>query len=137
MIRARSWSPTLPACRCSPARPFQAEAERESLRQLFRTGRYADLTAELTAVNGGVRLDFAVAPTYYVNKVIVDGLPDPPSASAATSALRLMLGDNFRESLMAQALDRLQQTIQDEGLYQAKLSYTLRRAPPRTRWTSP
>src|ERR1700675_126646 len=76
-----------------PGQSFSAEAERESLRQLFRTGRYADLTAELTSVEGGVRLDFAVEPTYYVNKVAISGLPDPPSASAALSSLRLNLGE--------------------------------------------
>ncbi len=108
-----------------PGQPFSAEAERESLRQLFRTGRYADLVAELTPVEGGVRLDFAVAPAYYVNKVVISGLPDPPSESAATSALQLMLGESFRESEMSPALDRLRQIIDEEGLYTAKLSYTL------------
>ena len=108
-----------------PGQTFSVEAERESLRQLFRTGRYSDLTAELTSVEGGVRLDFAVEPTYYVNKVAISGLPDPPSASSALSSLRLNLGENFRESEMPAALDRLHQTLEDEGLYQAKLSYTL------------
>jgi outer membrane protein assembly complex protein YaeT len=108
-----------------PGQPYSAAAERESLRQLYRTGRYADLVAELTPVEGGVRLDFAVAPTYYVNKVAVLGLPDPPSPSAAASALRLNLGEGFRESAMAPALDRLRQTIEDEGLYNTKLSYKL------------
>ena len=108
-----------------PGQPFSAEAERESLRQLFRTGRYADLVAELTPVEGGVRLDFAVAPAYYVNKVVISGLPDPPSESAATSALQLMLGESFRESEMSPALDRLRQILDEEGLYTANLSYTL------------
>src|ERR1041385_7606494 len=74
-----------------PGETFSAEAERESFRQLYHTGRYADLTAELTSVEGGVRLDFAVEPTYYVNKVKITGLPDPPSPSAALAALRLVL----------------------------------------------
>ena len=112
-----------------PGQAFSAEAERESLRQLFRTGRYADLAAELTSVEGGVRLDFVIVPTYYVNKVVVSGLPEPPSASAAMSALGLSLGESFRESAMAPALDRLRQALLDEGLYQAKLSYTLSPRP--------
>jgi outer membrane protein insertion porin family len=108
-----------------PGQPFSAQAERDSLRQLYRTGRYADLTAKLAAVDGGVRLDFAASPTYYVNKVVVNGLPDPPSASAATSALRLSLGDSFRESAMPAAIDRLRQIIDDEGLYNTQLTYML------------
>ena len=112
-----------------PGQAFSSEAGRESLRQLFRTGRYADLTAELAPVEGGVRLDFVVQPNYYVNKVLVAGLPEPPSASAAVSALRLGLGESFRESAIAPALDRLRQTLEDEGLYQARLSYELSPRP--------
>ena len=112
-----------------PGQPFSSEAARASLRQLFASGRYADLTAELAPVEGGVRLDFVVQPNYYVNKVAITGLPEPPSASAAVSALRLGLGEIFRESLMAPALDRLRQTLEDEGLYQAKLSYELSPRP--------
>src|SRR3990172_8718396 len=100
-----------------PGQAFSSEAGRESLRQLFRTGRYADLTAELAPVEGGVRLDFVVQPNYYVNKVLVAGLPEPPSASAAVSALRLGLGEIFRESAMAPALDRLRQTLEEDGRY--------------------
>src|SRR6478672_2517336 len=36
---------------------FSVDAESASLRELFRTGRFADLRAELTDVPGGVRLD--------------------------------------------------------------------------------
>lgn len=108
-----------------PGQPFAAETQRECLRQLFRTGRYADLTAELTPVEGGVLLDFVVESNYFVNKVVVTGLPEPPTSSAAVSAMRLGLGQVFRESTLLQALERLRQTLQDEGLYQAKLSYEL------------
>src|SRR3954465_9129850 len=109
--------------------PFSMEAERESLRQLFRTGRYNDLTARITPVDGGVRLDFLAIPTYYINKVIVNGLPAPPSNSAVLSALRLNLGESFRETEMPAALERLQQTLEDEGLYETKLLYTLTPRP--------
>ena len=112
-----------------PGQTFSAQAERDSLRQLFRTGQYADLTAEITPAEDGVRLDFAVELTYYVGTVAISGLPEPPTASAALSALRLNLGEPFRESEMSSALDRLRQTLEDEGLYQAKLSYTLSPKP--------
>src|ERR1700728_4092334 len=40
-----------------PGQSFSLDAERQTLRELFRTGRYADLRAVLTPVAGGVRLD--------------------------------------------------------------------------------
>jgi outer membrane protein insertion porin family len=114
-----------PGLPLQPGQTFSAETERESFRQLFHMGRYADLTAELTEVEGGVRLDFVVTPAYYVNRIVVSGLPDPPSESAATSALGLTLGQQFRESAMAPALDRLEQLVEGEGLYNARLTYKL------------
>src|SRR5437879_10332816 len=39
--------------------------------------------------------------------------------------MRLGLGEPFRESDMTAALDRLKSALEDEGLYQAKLTYHL------------
>ncbi len=108
-----------------PGQPFSLDAERDSLRQLFRTGRYAEIVAQTAPVEGGVRLDFVVQRNFYVNAVRVMGLKEPPSESVAQSSMRLALGDIFRESAMPAALDRLRRTLQDEGLYEAKVSYEL------------
>jgi outer membrane protein assembly complex protein YaeT len=108
-----------------PNRPFTLEAERESLRQLYRTGRYADIQAQATNLTEGLRLDFVVRRNFFVNAVKVNGLHEPPSDSVAVSAMRLGLGEPFRESDMPAALDRLKNALEDEGLYQAKLTYRL------------
>jgi outer membrane protein insertion porin family len=103
--------------------PFSMDVESASLRELFRTGRFADVRAELTDVAGGVRLDFVVRQNLYINRVQIEGLREPPGESVAISALRLNLGEVFRESDMKEALDRLRQTLEDDGEYQAKVDY--------------
>jgi outer membrane protein assembly complex protein YaeT len=108
-----------------PGHPFALDAERESLRQLFRTGDYEDLVAQAVTVPGGLRLDFVVRHSLYVSKVTVEGLKEPPTESAAASALQLGLGEPFRESEMPAALSRLSEELREEGLYQAKLTYHL------------
>jgi outer membrane protein insertion porin family len=108
-----------------PGEPFSLDAERESLRQLFRTGRYAEIVAQTAAAEGGVRLDFVVQRNFYVNSVWVASLHEPPSESVAQSAIRLPLGEIFRESDMPAALDRLKRTLEDEGLYESKITYQL------------
>ncbi len=105
--------------------PFQSEQVREGLRQLYRSGRYADVRAEATRTGEGLRLDFVVRPNFFVNLVQVTGLQEPPGDARAVAALRLNLGEPFRESALKDALDRLRQTLQDEGLYEAKLDYQL------------
>ena len=112
-----------PELTVQPGQTFSMEAESASLRELFRSGRYADLRAELADVAGGVRLDFVVRQNFYINRVQIEGLREPPGEALALSALRLNVGEPFRESDMKEALDRLRQTLEDDGQYQAKLDY--------------
>src|SRR5690348_2543126 len=105
--------------------PFTAEAERESLRQLYRTGRYAEIVTQVTNRPEGLQVDFVVKLNFFISAVRVNGLHEPPSDSVAVSSMRLGLGESFRESDMPAALDRLKNTLEDEGLYQAKISYHL------------
>src|ERR1700704_5220849 len=112
--------PQLPA---QHGQPFSMDTESESLRELFRSGRYADLRAEVADVPGGVRLDFVVRQNLYINRVQIEGLHEPPGEALALSALRLNVGEPYHESDMKEALDRLRQTMEDDGQYQAKLDY--------------
>jgi outer membrane protein insertion porin family len=105
--------------------PFAIDSERQSLRQLFRSGEYADVETQAATVAGGLRVDFVVRRNFYVNQVLVVGVQEPPSETVAVSALRFDFGAIFRESDMPAAIARLQQTLQDEGFYQAKLTYAL------------
>src|SRR5437879_8097902 len=105
--------------------PFTLDVERESLRQLYRTGRYADIAAQVTNRPEGLQLDFVVRLNFFVNAVRVNGLHEPPSDSVAVSSMRLGLGEPFRESDMPAALDRLRSALEDEGLYEAKITYRL------------
>jgi outer membrane protein insertion porin family len=113
-----------PKLTLQPGQPFSMEAESASLRELFRSGRYADLRAELADVPGGVRLDFVVRQNFYINRVQIEGLHEPPGEALAISALRLNVGEPFRDNDMKEAFDRLRQTLEDDGQYQAKLDYT-------------
>jgi outer membrane protein insertion porin family len=108
-----------------PGQPFSIDAERETLRQLYRSGRYADLVAEVSLADGGLLLSFVAQKNYYVSRIVILGLREPPSDTQAASALGFSLGATFHESDMPTALARLQSMLDGEGLYQAKVSYQL------------
>src|SRR5712691_2568974 len=111
-----------------PGQLLSAEVVRESLRQLYRTGRYADLRAETSPAAGGVRLDFVVRQNFYINLVRVTGLTglrEHPSEAVALASLRLALGEAFHQSTLQEALERLRRTLNEEGLYQAQVTYEL------------
>jgi len=112
-----------------PGEPFSIDAERETLRQLYRTGRYADLVAEVSPAVGGLMLSFVAQQNYYVSRVLILGLREPPSDTQAAAALGFSLGTTFHESDMPAALARLRSMLEDEGLHQAKISYQLSPQP--------
>src|SRR5229473_2246885 len=93
----------------------------ESMRALYRTGNYSDLRAVAFPVEGGIRLDFVARENLFFNQVRIEGLTAPPSDSSAAAAMQLTLGQTYRKSLVTEALERLKETLRDEGLYRAEL----------------
>src|SRR6202521_2502702 len=94
----------------------------DSLRALYRTGEYADLRAVVTPVAEGVRLDFVVRENLFFNQVRIEGLTAPPSDASAAAAMQLTLGQAYRQVAVNEALERLRETLREEGLYQAEVS---------------
>jgi outer membrane protein insertion porin family len=113
--------PTLPL---HPGEPFDFVAERESLRALYRMGDFASIQVAARTEKGGLRVDFVVQRNLYNNVIRIEGIKEPPSDPAALAALRLNLGGSFRESSLLDGVTRLQSTLRDDGLYEAKISWT-------------
>ncbi|MFZ0519379.1 MAG: POTRA domain-containing protein [Candidatus Acidiferrales bacterium] len=114
-----------PALPLEIGKPFDFSAERESLRALYRTGDFANIRVLAAPVAQGLRVDFIVQRNYYNNVVRVEGLKEPPSEAAALAAMRLSLGEPFRESTLREAIGRLKDTLRNEGLYQADVKWML------------
>src|SRR5713101_8363758 len=93
----------------------------ESLRTLYKTGDYADLRAVVTPMADGVRLEFVVRENLFFNQVRIEGLTAPPSDASAAAAMQLTLGQAYRRAAVDEALERLHETLREEGLYQAEL----------------
>jgi outer membrane protein insertion porin family len=106
-------------------KPLDFGDERASLRTLYRTGDFAEIRVAAQPAADGVRIDFIVRRNYYNNVVRISGLKEPPTEPAAIAALRLNLGEPFRESALREAVERLQDLLRTEGLYLAKISWDL------------
>src|SRR5580693_8506623 len=115
-------TPSLPL---EVGKPFDFAAERDSLRVLYRTGDFADIRVTAAPVGTGVRVEFIVQRNFYNNVVRVEGLKEPPTEAAALASMRLALGEPFRESSLREAVDRLKDTLNSEGLYEADVKWTL------------
>ena len=58
----------------------------------------------------------------FFNQVRIEGLTAPPSDASAAAAMQLTLGQTYRQAAVTEALERLRETLRDEGLYQAEVS---------------
>ena len=103
-------------------KPLDQRKIAESLRALYRTGDYADLKAVVTPITDGVRLDFVVKENLFFNQVRIEGLTAPPSEASAAAAMQIALGQTYRQATLNEALERLRETLREEGLYQAEVS---------------
>lgn len=115
----------LPALALQTGKAFDFEAERESLRTLYRTGDYSDIRVSARQERDGLHVDFIVRRNYYNNSIRVLGLKPPPTEPAAAATLRLNLGEPFRESSLHEGIARLEDALRDDGLYQAKVTWSL------------
>lgn len=103
-------------------KPVDREKVAESLRALYRTGDYADLRAVVSPEKEGVRLDFVARENLFFNAVRLNGLEPPPSEASAVAAMQIGLGQTYRKEIVDAALERLRETLRDEGLYRAEVS---------------
>ncbi len=118
-------SDNLPPIPMEIGKPLEMEEERTSLKALYATGRYAEIRTDATPVADGLRIDFVVQRNLFNNVLRIEGLKEPPTEASALAALRMPLGQPFRESVLAEGIQRLNDSLRDEGLYRAHVGYAL------------
>jgi outer membrane protein insertion porin family len=111
--------------------PLNLDAVASSIRTLYKGGKYADIAAVQTPVPNGVRLDFVVHENLFINQVLVEGLKPPPSDASASAAMQLTLGQTYRSADIDEGVNRLKDTLREDGLYQAKVTVE-KQALPKT-----
>ena len=103
--------------------PLDPAALRESIQALFRTGRFADIRAELEQGPGGARLTFLTDPAWFVGSVQVVGVPRPPSEGQLASATELRLGELFTDAKLEHALRSVRSMLIEHGYRQPSITH--------------
>jgi outer membrane protein insertion porin family len=118
--RVLSESPTGIAVQAG--KPLDRQQIADSIRVLYGSGDYSDIRAMTTQVTGGVRVDFVVQRQLFFNRVLISGLAAPPSDATAIAAMQLPLGEPYQQMIVDEGLQRLRDTLREEGLYAAEVS---------------
>ena len=105
------------------------ELVRESINELFGTGRFADISAEVNQSGDGVSLSFVTTINYFVGQVTAEGSPGQPSANQIANAAKLQLGELFTQDKLNHGLQNIEQLMQTNGYYQSSMSAEETRHP--------
>jgi outer membrane protein insertion porin family len=116
---------TIPPLALKVGRPFHIEAERESLRTLYAMGDFSNIRTTALLQPAGLQIEFIVQRNFYNNLIRITGLKPPPSESTALAAMRLGLGEPFRQSALHEAIARLRSILQDDGFYLPNITWSL------------
>ncbi len=110
-------------------RPLRMEDVRAAIQRLYATGRYADIEVQAEAAGDGVLLRILTEPRFFVGRVEVEGVPEPPNPGALAAASRLELGAPFDAADVESASNNLRQVLTSYGFFQSRLRPRLHHDP--------
>jgi outer membrane protein insertion porin family len=99
----------------TPLDPLQVRA---SLRRLFASGRYRDISVRGVRQGDAVTLIFAGVVRYYVGRVTIDGVKNERLATLLEFATKLSPGTAFNESQINAGAEGIKEILQQQGYYE-------------------
>lgn len=107
---------------------LEREGLQQSMRVLFATGRFANVSAECEpAENGQVKLLFRNTPNFFIGLVSVQGAPGHPTEAQIVNASKLQLGELFTQEKLDAAVTNIQRLLEENEYYRGVVSYAERR----------
>ncbi len=95
----------------------------QTLKNLFSTGRFRDLRADVAPLDSGVELVFAARAAYFVGIVRVEGVREPLDPGVLVTASGLRLGQKFDEEDLETARERLTAVLKENAYYDARVEH--------------
>ncbi len=112
----------LPMLPQKSGQPLDRDEVRDSIRVLYATGRFADIQAEVALSGEGVHLTFSTSPNFFVGAIDVEGAPAHPSYNQIVNASKFQLGELSTRQKLDAALQNIQQLMQENGYYRARVT---------------
>jgi len=101
--------------------PLRMEDVRGAIQDLYSTGRFSDVSIDVTPDGSGAALRISTDLNYFVSGVNVAGEKEPPNRNQLITASKLELGTLFVPSDLDQAVDNMLEKMRVNGLYKATI----------------
>jgi outer membrane protein insertion porin family len=98
--------------------PLDPQEVRASLRRLFASGRYRDISVRGERQGDAVTLIFSGVARYYVGRVTIDGVKNDRLSSLLEFATKLSPGTAFSEPQIAAGAEGVKEMLQQQGYYE-------------------
>jgi outer membrane protein assembly factor BamA len=106
-----------------PGDKLEEESLRSTLRQLFLSGIYEDISVEGARTSEGVALLFRGVPRQFVGLIRVEGPSNERLLAQLVHSTKLVPGTRLTDAKITQAQELLKKILAENGFYEAKLSY--------------
>ena len=94
---------------------------RATIQDLYRTGRYSDISVAVEPDRGGVALRIQTEFNYFISGVNVSGESEPPNTGQITAAAKLELGALFADDELDRAQKNVEELLRANGFYSASV----------------
>jgi len=102
--------------------PLDPQQVRESIRRLFASGRYRDISVRGVRQDDAVTLIFTGVARYYVGRVTIDGVKNDRLTSLLQFATKLSPGTAFSEPQIAAGAEGIKDILQQQGYHEATVA---------------
>ncbi len=99
--------------------PFHESDLRAAIQNLYSSGRYADMAVDASEAGSGIALRFITQRAYFVGRISVVGVKQPPNEGQLLSAAKLRTGSLYSVADKNQAIESLQTLLRQDGFYNA------------------
>ncbi len=103
--------------------PLDPAKVRQTLKNLFSTGRFRDLRADVTALDAGVELVLVARAALFVGIVRVEGVRKPVDPAVLVTASGLRLGQKFDDEDLERARERLTAVLKENAYHDARVEH--------------
>ncbi len=109
--------------------PLTRLGVRQSITELYKTNRFDGIRVDGTRNGDGVDVVIRTTLNWFIGRVAVKGVPDPPTAGQVNNSTKLDLGSLLESGQVNQAAEGLANTLRLNGLYQSKIEQEVQRDP--------
>ena len=109
--------------------PLKLADVHTAIQNLYQTGRFANIAISAAAEGTTLVLTISTELSYFVGRVTLSGVAEPPNRGQLTTASKLELGMPFADNDMEQAVQNMVERMRANGFHNAKIDFQVDRHP--------